>query len=478
MTTFLCGLFVLLLGGYIYSGFCSKIMEPDDRKTPAYRLENGLDYVPMDKHRNALIQLLNIAGTGPILGPIMGILFGPIAFILIPIGNIFAGSVHDYFCGMISIRNDGAQMPDLAKKYIGPKSEKIYLIFLALALLLVGAVFIYMPGDVFVNQILNLPLNGNNSIVFTVYGVILAYYILATLFPIDKIIGRVYPLFGGLLLLSSIAIFVGLFVCHYQLQNLDFSNWKGLYPKGEALFPAFFLTVACGITSGFHSTQTPLISRTLKDERQGRWVFYGMMVGEGLIAMIWAAAAMGIYNKGIPNELLGQPSVVGLVAKDMVGEIGGMIAIIGIILLPITSGDTALRALRIIISDGLKVDQSKLKNRLIVSLFIFLVVFGLLVWVKIDSKGFGFLWRYFAWSNQVIAVVTLTIITIYLAKSNKPKLISLIPAAFYFYVVSCYILYAKIGFNLSVKTGYIVGFILTILYIVWLINRCKKIKKN
>lgn len=477
MITFLSGLVVLLVGGYFYSAYCVRVMKPDNRQTPAVRLQNGMDYVPISKNKNALIQLLNIAGTGPILGPILGILFGPITFILIPIGNIVGGSVHDYFCGMISMRNDGAQMPTMVQKYIGRKTELIYIIFLSITLLLVGAVFVYLPGDVFVSQVLNLPLKENNYLIFSVYGVILIYYVIATLFPIDKIIGRFYPFFGGFLLVASFGILIGLFVCGYHLDEINMSNWKGLYPNDEALFPAFFLTVACGITSGFHSTQTPLISRTLVDERQGRWVFYGMMIAEGVIAMIWAAVAMGIYNKGIAPEFIGTPSVIGLVAKDMIGSIGGTIAIFGIIILPITSGDTALRALRLIIGEGLKIDQSKARNRLLISIVIFICVFCMLVWVKLDSKGFSFLWRYFAWSNQVIAVVTFTIISLYLAEQREQMAIAALPGMFYMYVVTSYIFQAPIGFNLSIPVANEIGFWIMMIYGGWLVYKTRQIKR-
>lgn len=474
MLTFIIGFCLLLVGGYFYSARVERIFGPDDRKTPAYALENGVDFVPMGKWQNALIQLLNIAGTGPILGPIMGILFGPVAFILIPIGNIFAGSVHDYFCGMMSMRHDGEQMPQLVKRYLGQKVFGVYNVFLCLTLFLVAAVFLYLPGDLFVNQIMGREAVLSEPMLWIVYGVIFAYYLLATLFPIDKIIGRVYPVFGLILLLSSIGIGVGLFAKGYPLDELSFANWKGLYPKGQALIPMFFVTVACGIVSGFHASQTTLISRTLKSEREGRLVFYGMMVAEGVIAMIWAAAAMGLYNKGIDQKMIGTPAVVGLVAKDMLGYAGGMIAIVGVIVLPITSGDTALRAMRLIIGENLKMDQRLKRNRLLISSAILAGVAGLLVFAKTSGDDFGKLWRYFAWSNQTLAVFTFTVAALYLLERKKGFFFVLIPGAFYLFVISSYILNQEIGFGLSATVSYALAAGATGAYAGWFLRLKRK----
>ena len=293
MATFITGLVILLLGGWLYGKFVEHVFKPDDRETPAVRMKDGIDYVPMNKWKNALINLLNIAGTGPIFGPIQGILFGPIAFITIPIGCVISGATHDYLSGMMSLRQNGAQMPGIIRKFLGNKTYQVYNIFLCFLMLLVGAVFTYTPGDLFAGQICGF--QDVNVWTWVIYGVILLYYLVATLFPIDKIIGKIYPIFGAILLLSAVGVFAGIFIQGYQLDNIDFSHGlKGIfdvYPifdaegnsgAGTKFIPVFFVTVACGITSGFHSTQCTLIGRSVEHEKEGRTVFYGMMILEGL----------------------------------------------------------------------------------------------------------------------------------------------------------------------------------------------------
>lgn len=464
MTTFLIGLAMLIIGGFAYGRFTEKVFQPDDRETPAIANQDGVDYVPMDKKKNALIELLNIAGTGPILGPIQGILFGPLAFILIPIGCVLGGAVHDYMSGMISIRSKGEQMPALIKRNLGGKVYSVYNIFVIVLMVLVGAVFIYTPGDLIVANVLHQEAVATNPVVWIVYACIFAYYIIATLFPIDKIIGRVYPIFGGILLLSAVGIFFGLFGKGYQLDNLTMSNITGVHPQGTPLLPVFFVTVACGIVSGFHSTQATLIGRSVKSEKEGRFVFYDMMILEGFIAMIWAAAAMGIYNKGIDAGLIGKPAVIGLVANDMLGKIGGLIAIVGIIVLPITSGDTALRSARLMIADHLHISQKSMKNRLSLSIGIFIGVLIILIFAKLSPNGFNVLWQYFAWANQTIAVFAFAMIAIYLKRHGRAYLISLIPGMFYVYIITSYIFGAKIGFRLPYMAANVIGIAAALIY--------------
>ena len=383
MLTFIIGLAILIVGGVAYAGIVDKAFGPDDRKTPAIALNDGIDFVPMNKWKNGLIELLNIAGTGPILGPIAGILFGPVAFIAIPVGCVLAGAVHDYFAGMISIRENGAQMPMLIKKYLGGKTFQVYNVFLSLLMLLVGTVFIYTPGDLIVTDILKQGSEASNPVVWIVYGGIFVYYLAATLFPIDAIIGKIYPIFGAILLLSAVGIFFGLFAKGYQLDNLNMANMFGAHPAGLPIFPIFFVTVACGILSGFHSTQATLIGRSVTSEREGKFTFFYMMLLEGFIAMIWAAAAMGLYNKvgaglvpGVADvsEIAGKPVVIGMVARDLLGNLAGVMAILGVVVLPITSGDTALRSLRLMLGDFFNIDQKSTKNRLLLSSAIFAVV--------------------------------------------------------------------------------------------------------
>lgn len=478
MITFLIGLVILFGGGLLYGKYCEKVFDPSDKPTPAISINDGVDYVPMKKRKNALIELLNIAGTGPILGPIQGILFGPIAFILIPIGCVLGGAMHDYFSGMISIRSEGKQMPALIKDYLGGGVYKIYNVFIIFLMVLVGAVFIYTPGDLIVVNLLGQQSVVNNPIVWVIYGCIFLYYLAATLFPIDKIIGKIYPIFGLILLLSALGIFIGLFVKGYKLDNLTMSNIAGVHPAGIPLLPVFFVTVACGIVSGFHSTQATLIGRSVSDEKEGKNTFYDMMILEGFIAMIWAAAAMGIYYKGVPAELVGKPAIIGLVANDMLGSIGGFIAIVGVIVLPITSGDTALRAARLMIADAIGYDQSQARNRIILSTCIFVPVAGILVFAKMNAQGFNILWQYFAWANQTIAIFAFAMITLYLHKYKKPFMISLIPGMFYMFIISAYLLGAKIGFGLPQNIANIAGVVLAIVYAGLILNAAKKAEAN
>jgi carbon starvation protein CstA len=445
-------------------------MKPDDRKTPAYTKTDGVDYVPMKTWKNSLINLLNIAGTGPILGPIQGILFGPIAFIMIPIGNILGGAMHDYFSGMLSIRNNGMQMPDLVKKYTNNTVYNLYNVFVCLLMLLVGAVFIYTPGDIAATQLFGFSGAANAASTWVIYALIFVYYIAATMFPIDKLIGRVYPIFGAILLFSAVGIFICLFAKGYTLNELTLENWKGIHPGGQRFIPMFFITVACGIVSGFHSTQTAIISRSMTSEKQGRLTFYNMMILEGFIAMIWAAAAMAVFNKGIAVQAgtgaTSPNAVVGIVAKDMLGSVGGLAAILGVIVLPITSGDTALRSLRLMVGDFLHIDQKPLKNRLSISSVLFVLVAGILVWAKTSPGGFNVLWRYFAWSNQTIAIFAFAIITIYLIGRGYKfaPLMSLLPGAWYAFITFTYICNAPIGLNLSMNTAYVLGAVFAAVY--------------
>ena len=478
MTTFIIGLIILIGGGFAYGKVCEKVFGPDDRPTPATSINDGVDYVPMKNSKNALIELLNIAGTGPILGPIQGILFGPIAFLLIPIGCVLGGAMHDYFSGMISIRSNGKQMPALIKDYLGNGVYKVYNIFIIVLMILVGAVFIYTPGDLVVASVLKQQAVSSNPVVWVVYAVIFFYYLAATLFPIDKIIGRIYPIFGAVLLLSAVGIFIGLFAKGYHLDNVTAANWMGAHPKGTPLLPIFFVTVACGIVSGFHSTQATIIARSVSDEREGKRTFYDMMILEGFIAMIWAAAAMGIYYKGVPAELVGKPAIIGMVANDMLGSIGGLIAVVGVIVLPITSGDTALRAARLMIADAIGYDQSEAKNRIILSIGIFVPVVAILVFAKLNAEGFNVLWQYFAWANQTIAVFAFAMISLYLYKLKKPYIMSLIPGMFYTYVISAYLLNAKIGFNLPLNVATIAGVVIAFIYAYLVLRAGKKMEAN
>lgn len=476
MATFLIGLAVLLLGGYLYGRLCERIFGPDARTTPAYAQGDGVNYVPMKKWKNALIQLLNIAGTGPVLGPIQGILFGPVAFILIPIGCVLGGAVHDYFSGMMSLRHNGDQMPGLMKRFMGKGVYQVYNIFVCLLMFLVGVVFIYTPGDMLAGSVLGLSTSftdadggmlgiGALAPILVIYGIILVYYLVATVFPIDKIIGRIYPVFGAILLLSAVGIFFGLFFTGgiFQLNELwgAWPAWVSL----DNLIPLFFITVACGIVSGFHSTQACIIARSVNSEFEGRNTFYTMMILEGFIAMIWAAAAMVVYNNGVAEAgVTGAVAVVGLISKSFLGEIGGIVSILGVVVLAITSGDTALRSLRLMIADYFHIDQVSKTKRIALALAIFVPVAVILVYSKLDPNGFNILWRYFSFANETCAVFAFALISVYLFGLRKPGIMTLIPGCFYMFVCSSYLLNAKIGFGLEWGAAYAVAGILTVGY--------------
>ena len=474
MATFLIGLVILFVGAAIYGKFCEKVFGPDDRETPAYSKQDGVDYVPMREWKNSLINLLNIAGTGPIIGPIQGILFGPIAFITIPIGNVIGGAMHDYFCGMICLRDGGTQMSSMIRKYSNKGIFTIYNIFVCVLLLLVGAVFIYTPGDIAATGIFGFDGLPTSVSTWVIYGVIFAYYLIATVFPIDAIIGRIYPVFGAILMFSAIGVFIGLFAKGYPLLNI-WDDWNGAifaygdYFGGNHFIPIFFVTVACGILSGFHSTQTAIISRTMKSEKQGRMTFYNMMVLEGFIAMIWAAAAMGVYNLGLQevNASLAT-GTIGVICKNILGSVGGIIALVGVIVLPITSGDTALRSLRLSISESLHIDQSSKAKCLGLSAIIFALVAVILVFAKSSPSGFNTLWRYFAWSNQTLSLFAFLGISVWMFENKKAKWVwvPLIPAAWYTFVTVTYIANAQIGFHIPWMPAYIIGVCAAAAYVI------------
>ena len=485
MITFIIGLVILIGGAALYGKFCEHVFGPDDRKTPAYTKQDGLDYVPMREWKNSLINLLNIAGTGPILGPIQGILFGPIAFITIPIGNIIGGAMHDYFSGMICLRDGGTQMPEMIRRYSNRGIYTIYQIFCCLLLLLVGAVFIYTPGDIAATQVFGFDGAATSVSTWIIYGIIFVYYLIATVFPIDKIIGRIYPIFGAILLFSAVGVFIGLFVKGYPLTEL-WDDWNGGliaygdYFHGNHFIPIFFITVACGILSGFHSTQTAIISRTMKSERQGRMTFYNMMILEGFIAMVWAAGAMGVYNLGLQAaDASLATGTIGVVCENILGSVGGIIALVGVIVLPITSGDTALRALRMMIADAFHIDQVSTKKRLSLAAIIFILVAVILIFAKMNANGFNILWRYFAWANQTLSLFAFLAITIWLFENKKAKFawMPLIPGAWYAFITITYIANAQIGFNIPWTAAYIIGVVAAAVYAILILWYGRK-RKN
>ena len=469
MITFILGLVILLAGYIFYSRFVEKLFSPDDRPTPAQTLNDKVDFVPMSKKRNSLIHLLNIAGMGPIIGAIQGILFGPVAFILIPLGCVFAGGVHDYFAGMLSIRNNGAQITGLINKYLGKNAFVIFMVIVSIMLLLLATVFVYTAGDLLVERFFGIQdFAIQNPVVLTTYLIILLYFIIATLFPIDKIIGKFYPALAILLILGTGLVLVGFFVNGVNLQNFDLKNYN-LHPQNLPLIPMFFMTVSCGLLSGFHSTQATIISRTVHSEKDGKSIFYRMMCLESLIAMIWAAAAMDVYSLNlVPQNIVGTVNVVNIIANKFVPLNLAFLVTIAIIILPITSGDTALRGLRITIADTLKLQQTKILNRLVIVIPIIISVLAILIWAKINAGSFSLIWRYFTFFNQLIAIPTLLCATIYLMKENKNYLVTFIPALFYVFITMSFIFNQKIGFNLPLWISEIIAVILVLLTYIYI----------
>ncbi len=450
MITLLISIAALLLGYFIYGRFVEKIFRPDDRLTPAHSKADGVDYVVLPSWKAFMIQFLNIAGTGPIFGAILGARFGPSCYLWIVLGCIFGGAVHDYFTGMLSMRSGGASIPELVGEHIGQKVKPFAIGFSVLMLFLVGAVFVYSPA-----LIIGDLTSKSFDTTFIWVAVILVYYIIATFLPIDKIIGRIYPVFAVALLFMA----VSLFVCLVVKWPADLPElWDGLEnrnPSGGRLFPALFITIACGAVSGFHATQSPLMARCVDKERLGRPVFYGAMITEGLVALIWAAVSSYFFFCGGNVEMGAEnvtaaPQVVTIVSKHWLGTLGGLLAILGVVAAPITSGDTALRSVRLIVAEAFHLDQGPVKNRLAISIPIFLVT-GTLLWFNVsDADGFDKIWRYFGWANQTLAALTLWMITAWLSK-NRGKicyLLTLFPAAFMTSVTTTYIFVAKIGLNI------------------------------
>ena len=474
MKTFILGILILIVGYIFYSKYINNLFSPDGRETPAQKNRDGVDFVPISKNKNALIHLLNIAGMGPIIGAVQGILFGPVAFILIPLGCIFAGGVHDYFAGMLSMRNKGAQVTGLIHRYLGHAAFRIFLVIVSIMLLLLATVFVYTSGDLFVERFFGVKdFVISNPLVLGAYLVILLYFVIATLFPIDKIIGRFYPVLGLLLVIGTGLVFAGFFINGVNLQNFSFANYN-LHPNKLPLIPMFFMTVSCGLLSGFHSTQATIISRTVESEFEGKRIFYGMMCIESLIAMVWAAAAMDVYSFNlVPQNIIGTANVVNIIANKFVPFNLAFIVTLAVIILPITSGDTALRGLRITIADALELEQKKIINRLIIVIPIVLCVLGILVWAKLNAGSFGLIWRYFTFFNQLIAIPTLFCAAIYLRKEKKNCLPAIIPALFYVFRTMSFIFSEKIGFGLPLIYAEIIAIIITIIALVYVLKKNK-----
>jgi len=475
MITFFSGLLVLILGFVFYSRFIERFAEVDgSRITPAFSMKDGVDYVPMPWWRIFLIQFLNIAGLGPIFGAVAGAMWGPVAFLWIVLGTVFAGAVHDYFSGMLSLKHQGLSITEIVGIYLGVGTKQFMRGFTVILMVLVGAVFILGPAKILAGLT-----PGWATMTFWVW-VIFGYYILATLLPIDKVIGRIYPVFGFALLFMAVGLTAALFVKGYQIPELTPENLKNLHSEGGKfpIFPMLFITVACGAISGFHATQSPMMARCLTSEKLGRRVFYGAMVAEGVVALIWAAIGMSFYG-GVPqlNQIMNEHNgnaafVVNEISNSLLGKFGGALALLGVVAAPVTTGDTAFRSARLIMADFLNYKQGPMKNRLIISAPLFVAGFLL---TRID---FSIIWRYLAWSNQTLAVIILWTITVYLAQQRKSYWITLIPAVFMTAVTSTYLLFAPEGFSLSKETSYTAGAMVTLAALVWFMVYANKIRKT
>jgi carbon starvation protein CstA len=463
MISFLISLCALVLGYLIYGKFVEKAFGPDPaRKTPAVTKADGVDFIPMPAWKVYMIQFLNIAGTGPIFGAIMGAKFGPSAFLWIVLGCIFAGAVHDYLSGMLSLRHGGANLPEVVGNYLGKGVKNVMLGFIVLLLVLVGAVFVYSPA-IILGDIAGMAGSGTPASMMIWVVIIVAYYLIATLLPIDKIIGKIYPVFAFALIFMAIGLLGGLIVKWPSIPEF----WDGLQNRGpsigmngQSIFPCLFITIACGAISGFHATQSPMMARCMKSEKLGRPIFYGAMITEGLVALVWAAVASYFFFDGGAAEVgsdlsAAAPTVVTKVSTAWLGTIGGILAILGVVAAPITTGDTALRSARLTLAEAVKLDQKPVGNRLRICIPLFAIV-ALVIWYNIaDENGFNTIWRYFGWANQTLSIFTLWAITVYLAKTKGGHwyLITEIPALFMTVVCLTYILTQKIGFGLPMWIG-------------------------
>lgn len=468
MITFIISIAVLVVGYFVYGKLVEKIFTIDpSRPTPAMSKADGVDFIVLPSWKVFLIQFLNIAGLGPIFGAIAGAMFGPVAFLWIVLGTIFAGAVHDYFSGMLSLRNGGDSISEVVGKYLGNGVKQFMRIFSVVLLIFVGTVFLVGPAKIIDG------LTGEWLSVGIWVLVILAYYILSTLLPIDKIISKLYPIFGIAMICMAVGLLVALLFGDYTIPELSPTNFTNMRATAETtpIFPILFITIACGAISGFHCTQSPLMARCLSSESQGRGIFFGAMVTEGVVALIWAAAAMVFFgNVGELNtNMMANDNNAAWAANEismgMLGNIGGVLAVLGIVAAPITSGDTAFRSARLIIADTFASDQGPLKNRLLVSIPLFVVGYLL------TQMDFGIIWRYFAWSNQTLATIMLWTATAYLIKESKPYWITLVPSIFMTAVVSTYIMIAPEGFSLPKEISYAIGLaatvLITILFFVW-----------
>ncbi len=436
MITFIICLALLVTAYFTYGKYLQRIAGADDSNvTPAIRLNDGVDYIRLPRWRVFLIQLLNIAGTGPIFGAILGACFGPVAFLWITLGGIFFGTMHDYLSGMMIVRGDGKSLPEIIGKYLGTSVRTVVRYFSIALLVLVGSVFILSPAQLLGSMV---PSVGQNAWVY----IILVYYIIATVLPVDKVIGKIYPVFGIALIAMAAGLFIVLIKGEYSIPELttlhNFQPDAGKLP----IFPTLFITIACGAISGFHATQSPLMARCVSTERECRSVFYGSMISESIIALIWAAIAMAFFNgAGTLGEQLAEHGnnaawAVDVISKTTMGQVGALLALLGVVAAPITSGDTAFRGARLIVADMFRFDQKPILNRFAICIPLFLIGYG------ITLVDFGIVWRYFAWANQTLAAIVLWTIYVWLAERGENYWVALIPALFMTFIVAQFVVFS------------------------------------
>ena len=473
MKLFLTGLLILAAGYFLYGQIVKKIVKPDDRRTPALASCDGVDFLVLPNWKNMLIQLLNIAGIGPVIGVIGGILFGDIVFVIIPVGCVLMGAVHDFIAGMMSIRNNGANLTELVRLTTGKHLYRIFSVFLVIALLLVVAVFINIPAKLSAGLF-----GGGNDMFFWCVAAIFLYYICATMFPVDKIIGKIYPVFGALLLLGTAGLLVSLLFSAVKdpsllVESEAFQSKMFTAAGHKPILPLLFVTIACGIISGFHATQAPIVARTIKHEKEAFGVFFGMMIVEGFIAMVWAAGALAIYNMN--PELIGTDpnGVLAKITNTFLKGNFSTVVVASVIVLAITSGDTAMRSLRLSLAEMFKIDQKPILPRILVVLPLIAVTVGLLVWSNKDGGSFQKLWTYFAWSNQVIAAFALLAGSIWLFAQKKPAFITVMPGMFITFIVATYILWISpehggpVGLGLELSDAYMIAAFIAVCVFAW-----------
>ena len=462
MISFLLCLAILVGGYFVYGKIVDNTFGPDDRETPAVRINDGVDYVVMPQWKLFLVQLLNIAGLGPIFGAMQGALWGPVVFLWITFGTIFAGGVHDYFSGMMSERNDGASIAEVTGKYLGPVMQNIMRVFSVVLLIMVGTVFAVGPAGLIVTLCKNSGMSGLLTTTLFWLIIILVYYFIATFISIDAIIGKIYPVFGICLIIMAVGVIFGIFTNPAYTIPEIWANFSNMHPSNTPIWSFMFITVACGAISGFHSTQSPLMARCMKSEKQGHFVFYGAMVSEGIIALIWAAAGCALYTitdgkmVGLAEALAaGQSAAIYDVCLKTMGKVGVALAMIGVVICPITSGDTAFRSARLTLSDWLKIDQDSYANRLKLCVPVLGVGAFLGIGNALGFINYTVIWRYFSWTNQTLAMIVLWAASMYLFKEKKNYWITAVPATFMSAVSATYFVLAPecLGGLLNHKTA-------------------------